>query len=159
LPRNGGPLPVAYDESRPAWDEPGERSDGRMFTGLGTLVRVFWSITSITAPGLALSSSCSGAPRRTKVETQTCQPPQRAELFAGQRLAGRGVELRVLDGLHAADGGDAQDVVRVGAARNIGRGPVEAQQDLAVGVGSRDVTHQFAGDVARVEVGKDQHVG
>ena len=47
----------------------------------------------------------------------------------------------------------------VGAARDIGCRTVQAQQNLAVSVGARDGADEFAGDVARVEVGKDQHVG
>ena len=57
-----------------------------------------------------------------------------------QYSAGVGARIKflVIDGLHADDGGDAENVVRVGAARNIGGGPVQAQQNLAVGIGVAD---------------------
>src|SRR5689334_11762002 len=79
--------------------------------------------------------------------------------FTGQLLARARVKLPVLNRLDADDGGDAEDVVRIGTARNIRRGAVEAEEDLAVGVGPGDVLDQFAGDVAGVEVREDQHVG
>ena len=52
-----------------------------------------------------------------------------------------------------------EDVVRVRAARHIRGGPVQAEQDLAVGVGARHVLHEFAGDVAGIQIGKNQDVG
>ena len=70
-----------------------------------------------------------------------------------------GIEFRVGDRLHADDGGDAENVVRVGAAGDIGGGPVQAEQDLAVGVGPGDMLDQFAGDVAGVQIGEDEDVG
>src|SRR6185437_5793811 len=79
--------------------------------------------------------------------------------FTGQLLARARIQLPVLNGLDADDGGDAEDVVRIGTARNIRRGAIEAEEDLAVGVGAGDVLDQFAGDVAGVEVREDQHVG
>src|SRR5437762_5639748 len=79
--------------------------------------------------------------------------------LTGQLLPGARIQLAVLDGLDADDGGDAENVVRIGATRNIGGRSVEAQKYLAVGIGARDVLHEFAGDVARIEVGENQHVG
>src|SRR5207249_1366084 len=79
--------------------------------------------------------------------------------FTGQLLAGAGIKLAVFNGLDADDGGHAEDVVRVGAAGNVRGGPVQAKENLSVSVGARHVLNQFAGDVARVELGKNHHVG
>ena len=48
--------------------------------------------------------------------------------------------------------------MRIGTARNIRRGPVQAQQDLAVSVGSVNVPDQLARNIARIQVRKNQHV-
>src|SRR5262249_18125645 len=79
--------------------------------------------------------------------------------FTGQFCPGTRVKHVIIHGLHANDGCDAQHVVSVGAARDISRRPVQAQQDLAVGIGAGDVADQAAGNVAGVEVGEDQYIG
>src|SRR5207247_3574960 len=79
--------------------------------------------------------------------------------FTGQRLAGAGIKLAVCNGLDADDGGHAEDVVRAGAAGNVRRWAVQTEENLPVRVGTRHVLNQFAGDVSRIEVGKDHHVG
>ena len=38
--------------------------------------------------------------------------------------------------------------MRVGAAGDVGGGAVQAEQDVAVGVGARDLPRELAGDVA-----------
>src|ERR1019366_4414177 len=80
-------------------------------------------------------------------------------LFSGQLFPRTRIEFGVVDGLDANNGGDAEDVVGVGAAREVGGGAVQAKQDVAVGVGVGEMTHHFAGDVAGVEVGEDEDVG
>jgi len=69
-------------------------------------------------------------------------------LFSRQTLAGAGIELLVVNGLYAEDGGDAENVARVGTAGNIGGGTIQTKDDLAVGGRPRELTRQFAGDVA-----------
>jgi hypothetical protein len=68
--------------------------------------------------------------------------------FAWQVFTGTGVELLVFDGLEADDGGDAEDVVGIGTTGDIGGGAVQAEEDLAVGVGAGDVLDELGGDVA-----------
>src|SRR5881296_1936275 len=51
--------------------------------------------------------------------------PSQLSSFAGQTQGSVRVKLLVSDGLHANDGGDAEDVVGGGAARHVGGGAVE----------------------------------
>ena len=46
--------------------------------------------------------------------------------------------------------------MRIRAARNIRRRPVQAEQNLAIGIGAGDVLNEFAGDVAGVQIWKNQ---
>lgn len=68
------------------------------------------------------------------------------------------IQQAILDGLQADDGGDAKDVVRVRPARNLRRRHVQAEENLAVGIGTGDVLDKLAGDVAGVQVGEDKDV-
>ena len=56
-------------------------------------------------------------------------------------------QLVVGNGLHAHDGGDAKDVMGIGAARDISGRTVEAQKDLAIRIGASDMAQQFTRDV------------
>ena len=49
--------------------------------------------------------------------------------------------------------------MRARSARNIGSRAIQAEHHLAVGVGAGNVLHQFAADIARVQIGEDQHIG
>jgi len=80
-------------------------------------------------------------------------------VFTREFLTGAGVEELIIHGLNAHDRRDTQHVVSVGSARNISGRPVQSQQDLAVGVGSGEVAGQLAGDIARVQVRKNEHIG
>jgi hypothetical protein len=70
-----------------------------------------------------------------------------------------GVELAVVDGLESDDGGDANDFFDGCATGKVGGGFVEAEEELAVGVGFGEAVDEFEGDVAGVEVGEDEDVG
>ena len=54
------------------------------------------------------------------------------------------IQFLIIGGLHGDDGGDAKDVVGVGAARDVGGGAVEAQENLPVAVGAGGVLQQLA---------------
>src|SRR5438094_319899 len=59
--------------------------------------------------------------------------------FSGQVLARARIQFAVFDALNAKDGGHAEDVMGVGAARDIRRRAVEAEKNLAVRIGAGDV--------------------
>ena len=82
----------------------------------------------------------------------------RVHLLAGQFRIRARIKFLIIGGLHADDGGDAENIVRGRATRNVGGGAVQAEQNLAVGIGVADEPDEFAGDVAGIEVGKNQHV-
>src|ERR1039457_4508307 len=79
--------------------------------------------------------------------------------FARQLLARARIKLVVVNGLHADNRGDAENVVRVRAARDVRGRPVEAEPNLAVGVRARNVADKLAGYVAGIKVGENQDVG
>jgi len=68
------------------------------------------------------------------------------------------VELVVFNRLQSNDSGDAENVVRVRAAGDICGGPIQSQQNLSVRMSARDVLKQFAGNISRIEVRKDQNI-
>ena len=65
------------------------------------------------------------------------------------------IEVVIIDGLDANDRSDAENVVSIGAAGNVGGGTIKAEQDLAVGIGASNVADEFAGDIAGVEIWKN----
>ncbi len=75
------------------------------------------------------------------------------------RSVGWGEEGFVVEGLGADDGGDAEDIVGAGAPGHVGGGAVEAEEDLAVGIGAGDVLDELAADVGGVEVGENKDIG
>ena len=50
-----------------------------------------------------------------------------------------GMQFVIRDGLHAHNRGHAENIVSVRTARNIRCGAIEAEQNLSVRVGARDV--------------------
>ena len=64
----------------------------------------------------------------------------------------------VIGGLHPDDRRDTQNIMRARAAGDIGGGPVQAEQNLAVRIRAADETDEFAGDIAGVQIGKNQDV-
>src|SRR5581483_11804706 len=82
---------------------------------------------------------------------------RRGYLFARQMIAGARIEQAVFDCLQPDDRRHAEDVVRGRTAGNVRGRAVEAEQNLPVGIGAGDVLDQFAGDVAGVQVGENEH--
>ena len=62
-------------------------------------------------------------------------------------------------GLAHGDGGDADDVVGLAAAREVVDGARQALEDRAEGGRAGEAFDEFVGDVARLEVGEDEDVG
>src|SRR5580765_606632 len=85
--------------------------------------------------------------------------PGGSGLLARQILASSRVKHVVVDSLDCHYSGNSQDVMRAGSPRYIGRWAVESQQNLAVGIGPRDVTHEPDGNVSGIQVREDSHVG
>jgi hypothetical protein len=107
-----------------------------------------------------LANLAIAALRRAGMSSRESDKRLRGGAFLSRKLlSGARVKGMVFHSLDAEDGGDAEDFMGVGAAGNIGGGAVQAKQDLAVSIGPGDVPHEFAGDVARIEIGENQDVG
>lgn len=69
------------------------------------------------------------------------------------------IEETGIDGLAGGEDGGAEDIIDVSAAANFGAGFLQADDQLAVSACSGDYLEHFGGDIAGVEIGKDEDIG
>ena len=85
----------------------------------------FWRVAAINTRGVVVF--LSGTENSSEALTQRKAWAGMVASFAGQFVARARIKLAVFHGLDADDGGDAEDVVGIGTARNIGGRTVEAE--------------------------------